>query len=124
MVLDPAWLATVMATVVSVARKATTREPGKLCPSDLKRLWSHPDSRYPLEMRPLLLDLLHACELAYPARDRHGHSLGYSVVPAMLREVPPPAEPNAAAILGVDASNCVCIHTQNGSGVGLSRYLS
>ena len=62
--------------------------PGRLYRSDLDRLWQ--DAGYPESLRPVLLDLLHVCEVAYPARDGTGRPLGYSVVPAMLRDVAQP----------------------------------
>ena len=90
-----------MATVVSVAKHKTTIRPGRLYRSDLDRLWQ--DAGYPDALRPVLLDLLHGCEVAYPARDGNGQSISYSVVPGMIRDVGQPG--SVLELLRGDASD-------------------
>ena len=80
-VLQPSWLAKVMATVVTVALPNTTMVPGQLHRADLEAVWKD----YSADTRPALLKLLHAYEVAFPARDRDDNFLDFSVVPAMLR---------------------------------------
>ena len=81
-----------MATVVTKAGPSTTKVPGQLHYSDLDRLWQdHTPS-----VRPALLRFMHAYEVAFPALDRDGNDVGFSVVPAMLRRHVPTLDSRAA----------------------------
>ena len=107
-VLEPSWLANVMASVVTVALRSTTRVPGQLHRDDLEHVWEG----HRAVVRPVLLQLLHAYEVAFPARDRDGKFLGFSIVPAMLRDVPQPGSSSSEELLGEEQADgeqvCVC----------------
>ena len=89
-VLDPVWFANAVATVVTDAKDKTTRLAAKVFNDELQALWDSLQPPIPQQARPLLLDLLYAYKVLYPARDKSGTPLGFSVVPAMLEGVPEP----------------------------------
>lgn len=88
-VLDPEWLADVMKCLVTVSKANLSVVPGKLFAKDIKAAWD--SGGYPATLRPLLLDLLQAYEVVYPARNLDGSFAGYYVVPGMLQDVPEPS---------------------------------
>lgn len=81
MVLDPRWLAQVMATVVT----ANAAQSWQLDHSNLCSLW--PAHSYSPELRSTLLHLLQQFEVVYGALDEDGQTRDFSVVPGMLPEL-------------------------------------
>lgn len=95
-VLDPEWLSNVMTCVVTanIGSDNPVATLGQLRQADWKKVWA--SKHYPEAVHRILVDLLHALEIAYPARAQSGSGLQYSIVPAMLPKGVPAKLPTAA----------------------------
>ena len=80
-VLDPAWLADVMWSVIDGCARKPADTRWQLHKGD----WDSVLEKYDATLRPMLARLMEGLEVTYPARNNDGSLRDYSIVPTMLR---------------------------------------